>query len=298
MPDLFGVAVSPYELQEWMDATAIRPDLCMIFEAWSRQRSLKDVLAKAASFGHTKIVITWEPWEPTALGLPAWQQAAIQPRWTNASIVNGDHDDYIDMIARDMRDSGLDVYLRWGHEMNGVWYPWSADSVAYVEAWKYLRKRIRSVRNAWNVSMMWAPNPDLWRKVPADWLRKLLPYWPGHDAVDHLGFTMIERGVEGQDYTVADFAERADLARLLFQRPLIAAEVNVVHDMAVNWLTSMAGYITDSHPEGTPGPYPVFVLSQGPSRAEAAGNAGDLSWSAIDYVAGRNAIRLLANAQR
>lgn len=290
--DRFGVAVSPFELDEWIDATGIRPDLTMIFEAWHRQRSLRDSFAKARSFGHRSIMVTWEPWEPTPLGSTGDEQGRVQSRWSNSSILRGEHNSYIDMIARDMRDSGFEtVYLRWGHEMNGGWYPWSNDPASYVAAWKYLRNRIRSQRGAWNVKMVWAPNPDLWRTVPADWLIRLLPYWPGHSSVDHVGFTIIERGAEGgQSYPVSKFQTRTWLARNIFGRPVLAAEVNVVRDLAVNWLGDMATWVRQKHP------YPVFVLSQGPSRAEAAGNAGDLSWSAMHYSAGRDAVRRLVSA--
>lgn len=292
MTDLFAVAVSPFEVEEWTAATRITPDLCMIFEAWSRQRDLADVMAKAKSLGHRQLVVTWEPWTPTRLGSTAAVQGAAQPEWSNQSIVDGKHDEYIDAVARAMRLSGLEaIYLRWGHEMNGGWYPWSNNPVAYVAAWKYLRNRIRSIRGAWNVKLMWAPNPDLWRPVPADWLSRLLPYWPGFPAVDFVGLTMIERGAEGgQDYPVDLFAARTQLTRELFQRPVIAAEVNVVKEKAVEWLGDMAAYVNSS------GPYPVFVLSQGPSRAQAVGNAGDLSWSAVDYPEGRDAIRRLVDA--
>jgi beta-mannanase len=237
-------------------------------------------------------MVTWEPWEPTPLGSSAEEQGRVQSRWSNESILRGEHNSYIDMIARDFRDCGLEtVYLRWGHEMNGGWYPWSHTPTSYVAAWKYLRHRIRSQRGAWNVQMVWAPNPDLWRRVPADWLSRLLPFWPGYSSVDSVGFTMIERGPEsGQDYPVSEFAKRTWLARNVFGRPVLAAEVNVVRELAVDWLNDMAVWVRNKHP------YPAFVLSQGPSRAEAAGTAGDLSWSAMNYPAGRDAIARLASA--
>jgi hypothetical protein len=287
--DKFGVAINPFDVADWTAATRITPSLCMVFEQWFRQRSLRPILDKAVSLGHREIVVTWEPWTPTPLGSTSAEQGAVQVEWSNDSIVRGVHNDYIDMIARDMRDCGLTtVYLRFAHEMNGGWYPWSVDPVSYVAAWRYVRNRIRIVRNARNVAFVWAPNPDLWRKVPADWLARTLPYWPGGTSVDYVGFTMIERGVVNSLYPVEDFSTRTALARQIFAKPVIAAEVNVVKDLAVAWLGDMAAYIDHLHP------YPVFILSQGPSRAQAAGNAGDLSWSAVDFVEGREAIRRLA----
>lgn len=289
---LFGIAVSPFELDEWVAATGITPDLCMVFESWDRQRSLADTLSKCGSHGHRSVTVTWEPWDPTPLGLSNPEQGAVQPQWSHESILRGDHDLYIDTMARAFRDSGLTVYLRFGHEMNGNWYPWHNDPAGYVAAWKYVRYRMRSLRNAWNVKMVWSPNLDLWRESPADWLARLLPYWPGPASVEYLGFTMIQFGGT-KDYPVAAFAERFALARQVFRKAIIATEVNVAKDLAINWLGDLAQYVSN----GT-NPLPVLLLSQGASRAQAAGGTGDLSWSVDSWAEGRDAVATLAEAMR
>lgn len=287
--DLFGVAVSPFDLDEWQQATNLRPDLCMVFEAWSRQRSLAPTLAKAASFGHDAIVVTWEPWEPTEPGSDL--SGEEQPEYNHDSILQGSHDDYIDMMARCFRDSGLStIYLRYGHEMNGDWYPWHHHPDKYVAAWKYLRHRIRTERGAWNVKLMWSPNPDLWRPVAADWLQRLLPYWPGPAAVDHIGYTMIEFGGT-KDYPVSLFAERFALTRQLFAKQVLATEVNVAREKVIAWLSDLSAYVCQ--PER---PLPLVVLSQGESRAAAGGGTGDLGWSAATDPEGCAAVANLANA--
>lgn len=288
----FGVAVSPFELAEWQQATGIQPDLCMVFESWSRQRALTDVLAKARSFGHREFCCTWEPWDPPPIGVTPEEQGAVQPEWGHESILRGDHDDYIDAVARSIRDSGLDaVWLRFAHEMQGVWHPWSHDPAGYIEAWKYVRHRMRSERAAWNAKFVWAPNPDLWRATPADWLAKLLPYWPGAAAIDGLGSTMIEFGREDRSYPVSAFAQRFWMARDVFLRPVRAMEVNVSRELAVPWLTDLAGLITRA-----PTLIPTVILSQGASRAAALGGTGDLSWSLVDDADARGAVRAVIQA--
>lgn len=288
MADLFGVAVSPFELDEWQEATGIKPDLCMIFEAWARQRTLAPHLEKAASFGHRSIAVTWEPWTPTPVGTQADEQGSLQAEWTHRSILAGEHDDYIDMMARVFRDSGLTVYLRYAHEMNGAWYPWFHDADEYVAAWKYVRHRMRSLRNAWNVKFVWSPNPDLWRSTPADWLMRLMPYWPGNAATEFVGFTMIDFGGD-RYYPVSAFAEQFDLARRIFREPVMAMEVNVARENAIEWLGDLATYARG-------GNLSAVILSQGSSRAAALGGTGDLSWSAVDDPTARDAIRKLVSA--
>lgn len=290
MGDLFGVAISPFELDEWQQATGIEPDLCMIFESWSRQRALTDHLAKAKSFGHTSIAITWEPWEPTPVGTDADAQGAVQNEWSSESICNGDHDDYIDAFARALRDSEMTVYLRFAHEMNGSWYPWFHEPERYIEAWKYVRNRMRSKRGAWNVKFVWSPNPDLWRTTPADWLMRLMPYWVGGAATEYVGFTMIDFG-GSKYYPVSAFAQQFDLARRIFRKPVLAMEVNVARENATEWLNDLAEYV-----RGGTRPLPLLVLSQGSSRAAALGGTGDLTWSPVDDPAARRAIQELGTA--
>lgn len=290
MGDLFGVAVSPFELDEWQQATGIKPDLCMVFEAWSRQRTLTDTLNKARSFGHDTIAITWEPWTPKPVGTDAIEQGAAQHEWCAESILAGRHDDYIDNFARALRDSKMTVLLRFAHEMNGTWYPWFHEPEKYIAAWKYVRHRVRSLRAAWNVKFVWAPNPDLWRATPADWLQRLLPYWVSGAAIEFVGFTMIDFGGD-KYYPVSAFAARFEMARQIFHRQVLAMEVNVARENAVEWLDDLAGYVSrGDHP------LPVVILSQGSSRAAAVGSTGDLGWSPIEDATGREAIRRLVAA--
>lgn len=282
----FGVAVSPFELAEWQDATGLTPDLVMVFESWSRQRSFADVLAKARTFGHTQMVVTWEPWTPVDVGATPDEQGAPQPEWDHASILAGDHDGYIDLVARSIRDSGMEaVWLRFGHEMNGhpPWYPWGHDPEGYVAAWKYVRRRMRTERGAWNAKFIWAPNPDLWRTLPADWLTGLLPYWPGGAAIDGVGSTMIEFGRDDRSYPVSQFVQRFTLAASIFGRPVRAMEVNVARELAVSWLTDLAQWVRITHT-------PMVILSQGASRASALGGTGDLDWSLVDDPDARAAV--------
>lgn len=292
----FGVAVSPFELDEWQQATGITPDLCMVFESWSRQRALTDMLTKAKSFGHRQFACTWEPWTPPPVGVSAEQQGEVQPEWAADTILAGDHDDYIDAVARSIRESKLDaVWLRYGHEMNGhpPWHPWGHDPAGYVAAWKYIRKRVRSERGAWNAKFVWSPNPDLWRPTPADWLQRLLPYWPGLSAVDAVGSTMIEFGRADRSYPVSAFAARFDLVREIFGRQVRAMEVNVSRELAVPWLLDLAALC--AAPDR---PLPMVVLSQGASRAAALGGTGDLAWSLVDDADAREAVRAVIDALR
>ena len=45
------------------------------------------------------------------------------------------------------------VWVRFGHEMNGDWYPWSGDSVRYVREWQRFYSAMPG-----NVRAVWCPN--------------------------------------------------------------------------------------------------------------------------------------------
>lgn len=282
----FGVVSDPYSLPAWSAASGIQADFCMKFEPWSKQRDLTRQLAEAKALGHDRIMITWEPWTPVKHGDPGEH---YQPEYSMESIIAGKHDDYIDMFARTLRDSGLStVYLRFGHEMNGGWYPWSYDPGAYRDAWMYLRDRIRFQRKAANVRFVWSPNPDLW--APATrFLSGVLPWWPVARYVDDVGVTIIEKGMT-PPYTIPVIKHRMELIQTVFEKPIVVCELNCVRELAAEWFTELADWIAAE------GPFAAGVLSQAPSRMEAEGVAGNLSWSVTEYPEGRDAVALLPSA--
>lgn len=51
--------------------------------------------------------------------------------------------------------AGTPVLVRFGHEMNGSWYPWGQDPVAYVDTF---RRTAAAVREAPASQVLWSPN--------------------------------------------------------------------------------------------------------------------------------------------
>lgn len=270
---IVGVVQDPYSVPAWEAATGFRADMCMLFEAWSNQRPLTTQLAEAKALGHRGVMVTWEPWEPAATDSP---DSRYQETYSLESILAGAHNDYIDLFARALRDSGLTVYLRWAHEMNGDWYPWSYNPALYRTVWMYLRDRIRFSRKATNVRFVWAPNADLWADHPR-FLTGVLPYWPPARYVDDVGLTVIQR--DDKDYTPDLIERRVRLVTDVFAKPVWACEVACVLDRAVSWFDGLAG-IT-----GRDGPFAGMVLNQSGTRSPTEG----LDWSIVDYPEERDA---------
>lgn len=101
--------------------------------------------------------------------------------------------------------------VRFGHEMNGSWYPWAQQPTAYIETF---RQVAAAVHNAPASSMLWSPNegggypfeggpndvqpgsPDF-QSLDTNHDGKLTmdddtyaPCWPGDDSVDWVGLTV------------------------------------------------------------------------------------------------------------
>ncbi|KXS12599.1 glycoside hydrolase family 26 protein [Gonapodya prolifera JEL478] len=55
-----------------------------------------------------------------------------------------------------LNQNGVDVLLRFAHEMNGDWYPWGIQPTAYKAAFAALATAIHA--NATSTAMVWAPN--------------------------------------------------------------------------------------------------------------------------------------------
>lgn len=111
---------------------------------------------------------------------------------------------------------GVPVLVRFAHEMNGSWYPWSQQPTAYIRAFRLVADALH--RNAAGSAMLWAPNygagypfiggayeiqPDSadFALLDTNHDGKLdghddmyAPYYPGDDAVDWVGMTLYHWG--------------------------------------------------------------------------------------------------------
>nr|WP_310889731.1 glycosyl hydrolase [Clavibacter capsici] len=164
-------------------------------------------------------LITWEPWKGGA--------GVDQPAYANARIIAGDQDAYIRSWGADLAKYGKPVYLRFAHEMNGNWYPWS-DGVngnapgSYVQAWKHVHDLV-AAQGATNVKWVWSPN------VPYPGSTDLASLYPGADSVDVVALDGYNWGsAPGQRWTepAALFGPGIDRLRAIAPgKPLIVGEV-------------------------------------------------------------------------
>jgi mannan endo-1,4-beta-mannosidase len=234
----FGVYTDPSQLDAWASAVGARPQMLAKFESFSQARPLDDWLTQVTQQGISRVLVTWEPWKPVPTSLGNLQQSVPQPGYRNRDIVLGVQDSYIRRFARSLARFPGTVYLRYAHEMNGTWYPWSHDAANYRRAWRRVVRMVRGV-GARNVRFVWSPNANMY-ETRARWLRNLRRYWPGAGYVDDVGTTVIDFGGSRRHfYTIDRFSTRFRILRQLYRKPLMLAETNTAYAGRVSWLRSL-----------------------------------------------------------
>nr|WP_278312445.1 glycosyl hydrolase [Lolliginicoccus levis] len=123
-------------------------------------------------------IVTWEPWRWLSDG--EYEDAAFSMQ----TIADGLHDDYLYSWADQLAAWGGTVYLRFAHEANGTWYPWSVahgtSAESYVAAWRHLHDLFAS-KGAYNVKWVWSPNVSFPGSSP------IADLYPGDSYVDVIG---------------------------------------------------------------------------------------------------------------
>lgn len=119
-------------------------------------------------------LLTWEPW--------AWGGGTNQPAYALDRITAGDFDPYLRQWGQSLASWGHPVLLRFGHEMNGNWYPWAESSNGnspgdFVAAWRHVHDVVGST-GASNITWVWNPNVPYWGSTPLNGL------YPGSAYVD------------------------------------------------------------------------------------------------------------------
>jgi hypothetical protein len=120
-------------------------------------------------------LITWDPQDPS-------NSSPNQPTYTLQNIINGNFDAYITQWAQESKAWGHPYFLRFAHEMNGYWNPWSEQVNGnkpgqFVLAWRHVHD-IFTRLGVSNVTWVWSPNIDYSTSTP------LQELYPGDAYVD------------------------------------------------------------------------------------------------------------------
>ena len=93
----------------------------------------------------------------------------LEPHDGLAAVTDEAAADLGDLLARAWTDHGVPTFVRFAHEMNGTWYPWSQQPAAYIAAFRRVAAAVheRSPSSA----MIWAPNQGVATRSPGGTVR-------------------------------------------------------------------------------------------------------------------------------
>jgi beta-mannanase len=166
-------------------------------------------------------LLTWEPW--------TWGGGTEQPAYALDRITAGDHDEHLRRWGRELAAWGHPVMLRFGHEMNGNWYPWAEGlngngAGDYTAAWRHVHD-VLVAEGAGNVTWVWNPNVPYWGSTPLDGL------YPGADYVDAVALDGYNWGTS-QSWSTWTAPEQlfgeglTELRRIAPGKPVLVAETS------------------------------------------------------------------------
>ncbi len=178
---------------------------------------------------------TWMPEDDT--------QGAYQPSYTDKAVASGAFDGYIRQFAVAAQAWGHPFLLRFAHEMNGKWFPWSTGAgnpngnspADYVNMWRHVHDIFTSV-GATNVRWVWSANTS------ASGFTPMAQDYPGDSYVDWVALDGYNRGSNtGQIWQslATVFGASYQEASALGSRPMMLSEVASVEQggSKADWIT-------------------------------------------------------------
>lgn len=151
----------PAGLDDYEAVIGERPNIVMWYVSWNTSFQL-DRATMVDARGQIPM-ISWMPDQGTS---------------TNANIIAGVWDTYIDAYAAAVKSYGKPVWIRLGFEMNGSWFQWG--NTSFIGMWNHVQDRF-TAQGVTNVKWVWSPNVVDPSYIP------LADVFPGNSRVDIVG---------------------------------------------------------------------------------------------------------------
>jgi hypothetical protein len=273
------------------------PAVWMIYQWWTGWNQFPAHHAQRAQAMGGRFMVTWEPWGGNA----------SDSSWNCRSIARGGRDAYVRSYARAVRESGVPVMIRLGHEMNGDWYPWGTANVSargrhngnspadFVAMWRRVVSIFRQER-ATNVSWVWAPNIFYMnaRNTRNSQIQDLRALYPGDDVVNWIGLSVYNDGARHPWRSFSNlFGDSYTSLSAISRKPMMIAEMGVTEEGAPRG-DSKADWITQTFLADIPTRYPRVRLVNYFSRDRRAFGESDYRFDTSP--ASLNAFRTVANS--
>lgn len=233
-----GGAQANTELDQVATISGESPSIVLSYYDFNQAAPIADLNSVAAR-GATSL-LTWEPW--------TWGGGLNQTAYQSATIASGTYDTYIKSWGTALAAWGKPVMLRYGHEMNGNWYPW-ADGVngnasgSYVAAYRHVHD-VLVASGATNVIWVWSPNVPYYGSTP------ITTEYPGDDYVNDVALDGYNWGLDrvGGSWKSPStvFGEGlTELRGLASTKPIIVAETASSENggSKAQWNTDLVSYL-------------------------------------------------------
>jgi hypothetical protein len=140
-------------------------------------------------------------------------------------IVDGKWDDYFRRFASQVSETQIEVFYRFGYEMNGDWFPWGQKPKLFVNAWRHVYKIFRK-EQVTNIKWVFSPGV-VWGEKTFE--SDILPYYPGDEYVDIVALDGYNFGDEHDQYHQWESFHKVysgSIAGLMsFNKPMWIAEI-------------------------------------------------------------------------
>lgn len=188
-------------------------------------------------------------WSRGQIPLMTWESqdqvgniTADQPEFRLNRIYDGAFDDYIRSYAKGIRDLRLPMVIRFDHEMNGNWYPWSEWSDVqgvsingnqkgdYIKAWRHVHDIFQA--EGANDYAIWLWSPNRVNRICGQ--RRPANFYPGDEYTDWIGMSGYYRNYQTKGGTCDDIGATFDavfgntlpeLRRIAGAKPIFLSEI-------------------------------------------------------------------------
>jgi hypothetical protein len=226
-------------------------DLIGYFQSWTEDFR-PDAVKQAWKRGQIPF-LTWEP--QSRVGAVT----AIAPEFSLPTIINGGHDDYVRRYAKAIADTGLPIIMRFAHEMNGTWYPWSEvqgwDGASingnhrgdFVKAWRHVHQLFEE--EGANDYTVWLWSPNRINRIPSQ--PDPAAFYPGDAFVDWVGMSGYHRDYDEAATFDDTYGRTLPLLRVAGpDKPIFLSEIGATEadNRKAQWIDSLFAGL-DANPD-------------------------------------------------
>ncbi|MGB3608369.1 glycosyltransferase family 2 protein [Psychroserpens sp.] len=200
----------------------IKFDIVSLYVAWGDKEhiAINDELISGIYKKNAIPLISWEPWA-SDFSMNDSLPESNKEDYILKHIAHGKYDNYIKSYARYLKSYEKPVFLRFAHEFDNPFYPWSETGLNsplhFKEAWVHIYKMFKDC-GAGNVFWIWNP----WK------VENMNNYFPGDAYVDWVGITGLNYGLVNEENQLYSFESLYspfhDALKSVTDKPVMIAE--------------------------------------------------------------------------